>query len=307
MASLRERNGLLFIDFRYQGVRCREQTALPDTPGNRSKVQPVLDRLKREIKLGTFVYAEFFPDSPRVTQFAPDATPLTRRQILHGECRSKQQPLFRDFSGEWLAENGVRWKLSYRVNIESIIDSYLNPAFGEYRVNAIGRGDLMKFRAGLVEDDKDRQRLTNDRINHIMSPLRMIITEAAERYGFVNPAAGMRPLRVDPTDVDPFALEEIRTFLDNVRSDYRNYYAVRFFTGLRTAEIDGLQWRYVDFQKRLIMVKETLVNGRRETTKTPGSVRDVWMSALVLEALKLNTKPRESLGSTYSAIGRGCR
>ena len=39
MASIRARkdNGMLFLDFRYQDVRCREQTALTDTAANRKR------------------------------------------------------------------------------------------------------------------------------------------------------------------------------------------------------------------------------------------------------------------------------
>lgn len=35
---VRKETRKLFMDFRYQGVRCREQTALADTPGNRKKL-----------------------------------------------------------------------------------------------------------------------------------------------------------------------------------------------------------------------------------------------------------------------------
>jgi hypothetical protein len=43
MGSIRRRtdNNLLFLDFRYRDIRCREQTALPDTAANRKKVQKV--------------------------------------------------------------------------------------------------------------------------------------------------------------------------------------------------------------------------------------------------------------------------
>ena len=54
MGSIRQRNGQLFFDFRFQGVRCREQTTLSDTQGNRKKLVPILERIEAAIKLGTF-------------------------------------------------------------------------------------------------------------------------------------------------------------------------------------------------------------------------------------------------------------
>jgi integrase len=38
---------MLFIDFYFRGVRCREQTALPDTAENRKKVQALLNRIQK--------------------------------------------------------------------------------------------------------------------------------------------------------------------------------------------------------------------------------------------------------------------
>ena len=51
MGKVRARSdsGKLFLDFYYQGERCRELTALADTPGNRNKVQELLKRMEKEI------------------------------------------------------------------------------------------------------------------------------------------------------------------------------------------------------------------------------------------------------------------
>ena len=56
MASIqvRKETGCLIMDFYFQGFRCREQTALPDTAANRKKVQKLLDRIETDIAAGTF-------------------------------------------------------------------------------------------------------------------------------------------------------------------------------------------------------------------------------------------------------------
>ena len=58
MASIRVRkdNGLLFFDLRVNGVRCREQTALPDTAENRKKMVKILAKIEEDIEAGTFQY-----------------------------------------------------------------------------------------------------------------------------------------------------------------------------------------------------------------------------------------------------------
>ena len=76
MGSLRQRNGQLFFDFRFQGVRCREQTTLSDTQGNRKKLVPILERIEAAIKLGTFHFIT------QDTKARPQKGPFVKRGCL---------------------------------------------------------------------------------------------------------------------------------------------------------------------------------------------------------------------------------
>ena len=49
MATINQRRGKLVIDFRYLGVRCREQTILDDTPGNRRQLKKLASQIDAEI------------------------------------------------------------------------------------------------------------------------------------------------------------------------------------------------------------------------------------------------------------------
>jgi integrase len=55
---------------------------------------------------------------------------------------------------------------------------------------------------------------------------------------------------------------------------------------MRTGEVHGLKWKYVDWDLRIIRVRETFVLGEDEYTKTDGSQRDIQMSQPVFEAMK---------------------
>ncbi|HET6421317.1 MAG TPA: DUF3596 domain-containing protein [Geobacteraceae bacterium] len=283
MGSIRPRkeNGLLMFDFRYQGVRCREQTTLADNKENRSKIEKVLKRIEAEITLGTFVYADYFPNSPLVQKFSTEV--VTDKK--ESETPSKS-PLFRTFAWEWYGENIVRWKDSYRKTAETNLKKHLIPAFGEKEVSHITRAEILKFRSALAKVEDGKKGLSPDRINHIMTTLRMILEEAADRFEFTTSFTGIKQLRVPKSDVDPFSLDEVMMIIGKVRKDFRNYYIVRFFTGMRTAELDGLKWKYVDFVRRQILVRETIVEGKIDTTKTPESMRTIEMSSIVYKALK---------------------
>jgi integrase len=275
----RKETGNLFFDFRFQNRRCREQTALSDTPANRRKLQGLLEKIEAEITLGTFDYARYFPGSPLAKTLAPSQTQTT----------AATTPLFRDFSKTWLEEKRIEWRPTHYASVEQTIDSRLVPAFGDKPVGEITKTDILNFRASLaaIPGRKNKLGLSASRINHILTPLRMILNDAAERYGFPSPYHGIKPLKVPKSDVEPFNLDEVSLILTKVRPDFRNYYTLRFFTGMRTSEIDGLKWKYVDFERRQILVREALVNGELTYTKNDGSQREIDMSQPVYEALRI--------------------
>ena len=282
MASIRVREATqkLFFDFQFRGKRCREQTALENTPANRKKLEAILKRIEAEITLGTFEYHKYFPNSPRAQEFTRQADLLRSRE-------AHDTPLFSEFCETWMDEMRVQWRKSHITTIEGTLKNYLIPEFGEKEVGHITRQEILSFRASLAKvQTRSKKPLSASRINRIMTPLRMILGEAANRFEFTSPFQGIKSLKVPRSDVEPFSLEEVRLILATVRADFRNYYTVRFFTGLRTGEIDGLQWDCVDFQRRQILVRQALVNGEIEQTKTDGSYRHIEMPQLVYDALK---------------------
>lgn len=281
MGSVRARttSQQLFFDFRYKGARCREYSELFDNASNRRKMQRVMDRIDAEIKLGTFVYSHYFPSSPNVAKF--DETESLERY----DKFSDQTPLFEEFSETWFHENEIRWKRSYRENVEQIISGYLNKAFGSKKVSHITKAEILKFRASLSKvKNGTKIGLSADRINHIMTITRMILTDAADRDNFNNPYQNIKALKVNRTDVEPFSLEDVHLILQKCSEDFRDYFLIRFFTGMRTGEVDGLKWKFVDFKNRLILIRETIVNGYEETGKTVESFREIQMSTPVYEA-----------------------
>lgn len=298
MASIRTRpeTGLLFLDFKHQGKRIREQTALADTPTNRKRLQKVLDRIEAEIATGTFDYAKTFGKPLESRHPATTAGSSTAREPRGGS----QDPFFREFALQWLAESEVSWRRSYIVTQKGALEKYLLPHFGDKRVSSITKADVLAFRASLakVPARAASHTLSHRRINAIMKPLRQILNEAADRFEFTTSFQNIKPLKIKRSDVMPFSLEEVQRILQTVRADYRHYFVVRFFTGMRTGEVHGLKWKYVDFEKRLILVRESLVLNEDDDLKTDGSVRDIQMSQMVFDALKAQRQASDEF-STY--------
>ena len=297
MGSIRRRsdNGLLFVDFRFRGIRCREQTALLDSPANRKRLAKVLSRIEEEISQGIFDYRQFFPNSKNIVKFEAaqgGGEALEIQPPVADAATGNPTPLFKDFAETWFAEKSVEWRASHKKTVRDDINKLLTPRFGDQEVGRITKADILSFRADLakVQARGKSSMLSNPRINKILNPLRQILGEAADRFDFRMPFQNIKQLKIKRVDVEPFSLDEVKRMIETIRPDFRNYLLVRFFTGMRTGEVNGLQWKYVDFDHRLILVRETIVAGEEEYTKTDGSQRDIQMSQLVYDALKVQEK-----------------
>lgn len=280
----RKETGKLYMDFQFRGTRCREQTALKDTQANRRLLEQTLNRIEAEITVGTFDYAATFPGSKRANNFVKEVpTDAHGMSIAH---RAPATPHFGNFSDEWFDERSATWKRSYQKKVTDIIETHLKPAFENRHVCSISKADILKYRAALAGKTEGSKVLSGSRINQIMNMLKQIMDEAAERFEFPTPYRAIKPMRTARSQIDPFSLDEIQKFLNAVDDEWRNYFSVRFFTGMRTSEIDGLKWKYVDFDRREILVRETLVKGEMDVPKTAGSEREIQMSTRTFQALQ---------------------
>lgn len=299
MASIREHKGKLFFDFRYKGVRCREYTALVISNANRNRLEKILKLITDEIENNCFDYRKYFPNSNMAEKFD---TPKPTYESSIGEIKSTidqksfPTPLFKDFQKQWLDEFSLDWRRSYKQTVEQIINTRLLPRFGEYEVGNIRREDILTFRSTLAKDTgrKKDTAISARRINAIILVLKQILNEAADRFNFTTPTLRIKQLKMPKSDVKPFTLAEVNKIIETAREDYKQYFIVRFFTGMRTGEVDGLKWKYVDFERRIIMVRETFTWGMEDYTKTDASQRDIQMSTPVYEALRVQ----------YAATGR---
>ncbi|MCJ8268031.1 MAG: site-specific integrase [Psychrosphaera sp.] len=289
MGSVNIRGGKFYIDFRYRGQRCREQSNLNNTATNKKRLERLLNRIEAEITINRFIYEAYFPNSPKIDFF-------NRIDEEERFRRAGPQMVFEAFAKVWFEEKRIEWRTTQIDNIKGIIDCHLLPEFGKQAVNAITKADIMGYRAVLAnKTKKNGDKLSQSRINHILAPLGAILDEAALRFKFDSPWQNIKALKVPKTDIKPFSLKEVQRFLALIRVDFKNYFTVRFYTGLRTGEIDGLEWRFIDFERRQILIRQSWVKNRMEEVKTAASYRAVDMSDLVYNALKAQEKVTKAM------------
>jgi integrase len=300
---IRPETGRLYFDFFHKGIRCREQTTLEDTLVNRERMQKVLDRIDAEITLGSFDYNRYFPGSVNARKFAVPQAPDAPRRADGAPAA----PLFREFANQWWTENEVRWRASSKDTLKATVHSRLVPKFGDRPIAAICKADILQYRAEVAKDPgrKGNETLSPKTINNILGVLKQILADASDRFGFVDPSARIQRLKVPRKDIEPFTLEEAKLILASVREDYRPYLTVRFFTGMRSGEANGLKWKYVDWNRRQILIRETFAHGRVDYTKNDGSQREIAINQIVWDALKAQEPLSKERGEYVFCTGNG--
>lgn len=206
-------------------------------------------------------------------------------------------PLFRDYAYKWFELSRVDWRESQQDKVKNLMERHLIPRLGDRFVNSIKKTDISTLQQTLLTSGGTRNKeLSVGSVNSIMVPLRQILTSAAKDYGFDNPFDGVKPLKQLKTgsSIDPFTKEEVERFLQTVKPNYKNYYTVRFYTGMTTGEIDGLTWDCVNLSARTINIKNVLVDGvLREISD--GSDRVIGMSDEVLDALSKQFESKSTI------------
>jgi integrase len=282
--NLRKESGLLYVDFRYRGVRCREQTMLAESPQNRARLEKLGERIEKAINDGTFVYATFFPNSRRAVAFA--TAPTTATSPKPAAVDVPQAPSFAEFAELWYLENQPRWRKQYREQMRQTLDRIVLPYFGTRNLVEVDRACLLAFQAEIAKrKGRGGNDLSNKRINKLMAQVKAIVNEASDRFGLTSAARGLKRLKQKRSEVKPFSIDEVNRLIETVRADYRDYLTVRLLTGLRTGEADGLQWEDIDFENNQLSVVRTLSRGGDGETKTEGSHRTIPLVPQVREAL----------------------
>lgn len=273
------------IAFRYQGVECRE--LLP--PGKPTKAY--LDyaagmraEIKRKITDGTFDYAAYFPDSPRVKQFGP-----VRKWVLVGDLLDKQKRLY-----EKQAETGnlsPSTLLGYAKAIKLLKDRWATKA-----IDDLSPSELREWIATIGV------KATAKTVRNILTPLRSVLDDAVNDD--LIPTSPLERVALKKLlkqtaqkskyEVDPLNADEVAALLAHARADERPFVQFLVETGLRTGEAIALTWGKVDWLGSTLRVDENQVTGMEDgkvarvtkKPKTEAGVRTVELSAAAVQALK---------------------
>jgi len=92
-----------------------------------------------------------------------------------------------------------------------------------------------------------------------------------------NPFIVSYPTLKSDYEIKPFTLKEIELILSSCDGYFRNILGISFFSGMRTGEVLGLEWKNIDFENKKINIVQTRTRGLTKIPKTKSSIRKIYM------------------------------
>lgn len=235
------RNNALYLHFSHNGQRVRKSLKMDDTPKNRVIVQKqIIPEIQRQLLVG-----EFFEKENRYTldEFSKISFNLHKNH---------------------------RRELT-QISYQEIYNLHISPILGKLYLHEIKRSQLLQWQNNLSEVKAYRTVKT-------FRTVLMTIFEDAYKDELIlkNPLKLVAvPTGDDVLKKKPFSFEEIYSILDNAPESIKAFFAIGFFTGMRTGEIIGLKWSDIDFGNKIISVRRSIRQGRETVPKTKSSIRDI--------------------------------
>lgn len=257
------------IDFRFQGQRCRERVKVDPASSSSVKYAAGLKaRIEHEIAIGTFDYAQHFPDSRRARRFARNpADIVTVGDLLTEWLKTVRAELEPETYGDYAEYVARTWR----------------PRFGKLRLS-----DLTLAR---VNDWISEQGSSKKRILNLLTPIRQAIRYACGPAKLLkaDPLAGLevrRPNLVREDVIDPFSAAEVGAAAAHLESPIANLVHFWAWTGLRQGELFALTWADVDLERKVARISKSRRGVRTKAPKTYNGVRDIRLLPPAVEALQ---------------------
>ena len=230
----------LWVNYTLNGKRFRKSLKLEDTKSNRLLAErKILPQMQLKLVSG-----EFFKNStiPTLDEFA--------KKSFEMHSSSRKQATMNDY--------------------QSAYNLHISPILGDYAINAFKASLLQTWQNDLLK------KLSPRRVKNIRAVLSGIFQDAyKDEILDKNPLSLVPTPKLSKVDISPFSISEIFEILEKAEGQFKNFYALAFFTGMRSGEMIGLKWSDVNIEHLEINIKRTIKMGVISTPKTNNSIRTI--------------------------------
>lgn len=250
----------------------------------------------KDDKRGTWYYVMHFQDEMgkrkqkkkrgfKTKKAATEALKGLEVDMSRGNYVAPAKIKFGEYIYEWLKVKsmslGKQTLLMYEMNIKT----HVIPFLGNLQLDQIKSIHLQRFVTGLRD-----KKLADSTIKRVFSIVNACLNYAVKMGTLsVNEASKIESLKVSHKKMSIWDVKQINKFLE-VAEGHRYYgvFYMAILTGLRQGELLGLRWEDVDFNQRVLHVRQILEHDGKsfkEGAKTKSSVRSVAISTSVKRVL----------------------
>jgi integrase len=292
--TIYSRNKKLWVDFRYLGERVREPSGLNDTQANRILLRKQISLVVAEIENGVFEFAARFPHSNKREYFSD----LEGRRVT----KKPGDVLFGVYAQKWFEAMKPGMSRDQARDYTITLDMHLLPSLESLSFGQLNSVQLKKFVAQMKgKKNQQGQPLSAKRIQNVMIPLRVIIRDGVEEYGwtdFPDPFTRLKLPRPMMFRVQPFNFEEWNILIQNIPDWYKPYFEFAVQTGLRPSEQVALKWDAIDDE--YIHIELSRVRSREKTDlKTHESRRKIQLRPTLKHILEQQKELSKEMQSPY--------
>jgi integrase len=199
-----------------------------------------------------------------------EIVPQMQFKLYSGELFEKKIPTVDEYSSISFELHKATRKQSTQDDYRISYNKHIKPTLGKKHLDVIKPSDIALWQNKVLESVSPR------RLKNIRAVLSTIFQDAMrDELIMRNPLPLVKLPRADKVEINPFSMDDIFTILENSEAQFRNFYALAFFTGMRSGEMIGLRWDDVDFFRKEISVKRAIKMGVISTPKTLRSVREI--------------------------------
>ncbi|MDT2829720.1 site-specific integrase [Vagococcus carniphilus] len=201
-----------------------------------------------------------------------------------------------DYLEHWF-ENYVKveLKLNTQKNYRGMLDKHIHPAIGNYYLKEIKPATLQELLNQKKEIGYAKQTLSimkgifNKAFSMAVYPYEFLKTDPSQ---FVKTPKYDQKEWKDKGDLKIISFDDFKK-LQNIVPTHSPYYLammISFQTGLRRAEVCGLQWKDIDFDDETLTVEQIMIQDGKKwimgTPKTQSSYRTINIGPSLLSLLK---------------------
>lgn len=191
------------------------------------------------------------------------------------EQRSGSTITVAEFSEHYLTESKPTQKHASWLATRSLTSKHIRPFFGSKRLDEIHGRIIQQFITHLAGAGLRRKTVRNA----VAVLSRMLDT--ARQWGYQAAPIDKKLIKFPPDEIDIeerfFTPSEAQAIIDAASGQWRVAFALLGYLGLRCSEVLGLAWPNVDFEERVIRIRQSAVMGRIQTVKSRNSKADMPM------------------------------